>query len=56
MPIISGKLKLHDSMILIIISLTEVCSTAMTPLALDLWQFYCVQAIASLGFCKYSGT
>ena len=55
MPIISGKMKLHDSMILFIISLAETLASALTPLATKLWHFYLIQAVASIGYCKYSG-
>ena len=56
MPFLSGKLRLEDSLILFIISVTEVLSAGLTPLAKNLWQFYLVQAVGRMGYCKYSGT
>ena len=54
-PILSQKLKIHDSMLIAIILVTEVVSFSISPFVKDdLWQFYIVQAVGAMGYCKYS--
>ena len=54
-PILSQKLKIHDSMLIAIILVTEVVSFSISPFVKDvLWQFYIVQALGAMGYCKYS--
>ena len=54
MPILSVKLALHDALILFIILVCEVVSYGLTPLALSLWQFYLVQGLGTIGYCKFA--
>ena len=54
MPIFSGKLKIHDSMLLFIILICEVVSSFITAFVTKLWQFYLAQGLGAIGYCKYS--
>ena len=53
-PILSQKLKIHDSMLIAIILATEVVSFGISPFVDVLWKFYIVQAVGAMGYCKYS--
>ncbi len=54
MPIFSGKLQVHDALMLFIISVCEVVSAAVIPFTNTLWQFYLAQALGTMGYCKYA--
>jgi len=54
MPILSSKLKLHDAIVLFIIVTCEAISSVAAPFAKELWQFWIISGIGSIGLCKYS--
>jgi MFS family permease len=54
MPILCGKLHLHDAMILFITVTCEVLSAAFKPFTQTVWQFYLANALGALGVCKWS--
>jgi len=56
MPLVSGKLKLKDSTLLIIISICETFSNLLAPFVTNLWLFYGTQFLGMIGYCKYSTT
>ena len=54
MPIFSGKLQVHDALMLFFIIACEVVGAAFIPFVTDLWQFYLAQGLATMGYCKYA--
>jgi len=54
MPLVSGKLKLNDSTLLMIISICETFSNLLSPFMTNLWLFYGTQFLNTIGYCKYS--
>jgi MFS-type transporter involved in bile tolerance (Atg22 family) len=54
MPILSGKLQIHDAMMLFITLVCEVISSFITPFVATLWQFYLAQGLGAIGYCKYA--
>ena len=53
-PIFSGKLQIHDAMMLFIICVCEILSSFITPFVATLWQFYLSQGLGAIGYCKYA--
>ena len=54
MPILSGKLKIHDAFMLFIIVSCEVVSSTTIPFVKSLWQFYFTLGLGTIGVCKYA--
>jgi len=54
MPIFSGKLQIHDALMLFVILIFEVVSSFITPFVSTLWQFYLAQGVGTIGYCKYA--
>ena len=54
MPIFSGKLQIHDALMLFVIVTCEVVSSAILPFVDSLWQFYLAQGLGSIGNCKFA--
>jgi len=54
MPIFSGKLQIHDTLLLLVIVTCDVVSSAILPFVDSLWQFYLARGLGTIGYCKYS--
>ena len=54
MPIVSGKLKMNDALLLTFISVAETMSYITMPFITNLPLFYIVRLIGTVGYCKYS--
>ena len=53
MPVVSGKLKIHDALLLGIIVSFEVLSGSLKPFATSPWIFSLIYMLGSAGMCKY---
>ena len=53
MPILSGKLKIHDAMLTTIFVTCEVVSSILKPLTSSLWQYYFAHLLGVFGYCKF---
>ena len=53
MPIISGKLKVHDALLITILNCVEIVAAIAKPFTTSLWQFYFVYGLGTFGFCKF---
>jgi len=53
MPVVSGKLKIHDSLLMAIFVGCEVISGVLKPVASSLWLFYLFNFIGTIGYCKF---
>ena len=53
MPVVSGKLKIHDALLLGIIVCFEVLSGSLKPFATSPWIFSLIYMLGSAGMCKY---
>jgi len=53
MPVISGKLKIHDSLLIAIFMGCEVISGALKPVASSLWLYYLFEFFGTVGYCKF---
>ena len=54
MPIMSGKLKLSEPMMLVVILCLETISHITSTFVTELWQFYLTQIIGAILMCKFS--
>jgi hypothetical protein len=53
MPVLSGKLKIHDSLLMAIFFGCEVVSGVLKPVATSFWQFSLFSFIGTVGFCNF---
>jgi len=54
MPILCHKLKLHDSLVLFIVTSLEAASAMIKPFTSTVWQFYLANAIGAIAYSKYA--
>ena len=53
MPVLSGRLKIHDSLLLTMALCFEILSGILKPFATSAWVFGLIHAIGSVDYCKY---
>lgn len=53
MPVLSGKLKIHDSLLLAMALCCEILSAILKPFATTAWAFGLIHAIGAVDYCKY---
>jgi PCFT/HCP family folate transporter-like MFS transporter 1/3 len=53
MPVISGKLKVHDALLITIMLGIEVIGAIAKPFTTTLWQFYIAYGLGTIGYCKF---
>ena len=53
MPVVSGKLKIHDALLLGIIVSLEVLAGILKPFATSPWMFSLIYILGSAAMCKY---
>lgn len=54
MPIVSGKYRMNDALLLVVICMAETVSYLMMPFVTNLALFYAAKLIGTIGYCKYS--
>jgi len=54
MPIVSGRFKLGDALLLTLLSISETLSFLLSPFTSNLTVFYVFQVICTIGNCKFS--
>ena len=54
MPILSGKLKLHEGLILTIVTALTATGIFLSGFATKLWHFYVTEAFSIMRYCQYS--
>lgn len=54
MPIVSGKYRMNDALILVVICIAETLSYVLMPFITNLGLFYGAKLIGTIGYCKYS--
>jgi MFS family permease len=54
MPIVSGRLRLSDALLLTLLSIAETLGFLLSPFTSNLTLFYIFQVISTIGNCKFS--
>jgi len=54
MPLFSGKLKVHDALMLCVIVTLEILSSIGKTMSASVWQFYLSETLGTIGNCKYA--
>ena len=53
MPVISGKLKVHDALLVTVMVSFEVVAGIIKPFSTTLWQFCLAYGLGTIGYCKF---